>query len=280
MATNGHIPDTNGDKPTPGNSHAWYIREFKSPKERERFEDRYSYLHAHPGSVLIAGIGAMWDPGAWQKVIDMVMYTSEQGYQTWFEEVLPAAGDIMPMADIGYMRDTAVMKALDGGFEYVCLIDSDVLPEPDVLVKLLTHQATMVAPYMVEPGSVQLGYPIWPVNVGLRRMRWVCGSFMLFRPQIFNCPNVMFRASRDDELFFQTLWHYGIYPLMDTDTEVLLTRGPRRHGTRSWNERWHLIRDIYEKSQLLPDRKPVDVNDPNVVDGVYFPATARQHIGE
>ena len=261
----------NGDTPTPRNCQGWFLRQFSTPEEEARFNSRRSYPHAHPGSVFIANIGAMWEPGCWQKVMDMVMYTSRQGHQAWFEEVLPAQGDVLPMADIGYMRDTAVMKALDAGLEYICLIDSDVQPEKDALVKLLDHELTLVAPYLVEPGVGQLGDPKWDAKTGLRRMRWVCASFLVFRPTIFNCPGVFFRSTRDDDLFFQQLWHYGIFPILDTDIEVVSTRPPRRYGGRGWEERWDLMSTIYNKSGETPDRSPIDPNDPNTIDGVYSP---------
>jgi hypothetical protein len=263
---------TNGSKPEPRDCRAWFLRQFGTEQEKVLYDSRRSYPHSHPGSVLVAGIGAMWDAGCWQRVMDMVIHTSDQGFNCWFDEIIPAAGDALPMADIGYMRDMAVMRALDAGFEYVCLVDSDVQPEPDALIRLMSHELTMVSPYMEEPGTdYHLGDPTWKKGTGLKRMRWIPASFMLFRPTIFNCPGVFFRATRDDDLFFQQLWHYGMYPLLDTDVEVKLTRPPRRLGGRSWEERWDFLKDLYERSGNAPDRSPIDPNDPNTVDGVYSP---------
>jgi len=215
----------------------------------------------------------MYDRGVWEKLINMVMYTSQQGLKCWLEEIFPARAGVVPMVNIAGMRDLAVKRALDGGFEYVCLIDGDTLPEMDTLMRLLAHEAPMVGPYMVEPESeMMLGGPLMEPNQGLKKVQWICASLMLFKTSVFNCPGVSFKdGDVGDEQFFRNFWHYGHQPYIDTDTVVPLTKGPGRYGAWSWKDRWKHIEKMYTGSKKEPDRRPTDPDSPHNHKGVYAP---------
>lgn len=123
-----------------------------------------------------------------------------------------------------------------------------------------------------------IGDPIRKPGQGLVPMRWVCMSLLLMRTSIFNCPNAGFMfngGGAADSVFFQRLWHYGHRPYMDTTLEVQVTRPPGRLGKYTWDERWAILKAKYEQSQERPDRRPIDPNDPNCVEGVYAPYLVR-----
>jgi hypothetical protein len=249
----------------------WQIRSYLTKGENEAASRRTSYPHSHPMSTFVAQIGANYDPGVWQKIIDMVVYTQQQGIQCWLEEIMPQHGGF-PFVDIGGMRDSGVLRAQLAGFEYVCLVDSDILPEPDLLVRLLNRNVSIVGPHIIEPGvNETLGNPQWDVDSGLCPCRWICASMVLFRTSVFNCPNTSFSTGNDDDLFFQQLWKYGHQPYMDTDAQLAVTRPPQRSGARSWDERWERMKTGYSNSKTLPDRGPIDPDNPKVLDGVYVP---------
>ena len=249
----------------------WQIRSYLTNGEQELANRRPAYAHSHPMSVFVAQIGANYDPGVWQKIIDMVVHTQKQGIQVWMEEIMPQHGGF-PFVDIGGMRDSGVLRAQLAGFEYVCLIDSDVLPEPDLLVRLLNRNVSIVGPHIIEPESDEtLGNPQWDKDNGLCPCRWICASMLLMRTSIFNCPNTAFKTGSDDDLFFQQLWKYGHQPYMDTEASLEVVRGPQRPGAKTWDERWDGMRERYSAAKTLPDRKPIDPNEEKVWDGVYAP---------
>jgi len=202
----------------------------------------------------------------------MVMFTSRQGIKVWLEEVFPARGGVMPMVDIGYMRDLAVRRAADAGFEWVLLIDGDTEPEPGMLLKLLDREMPIIAPYMLDPNyeNIMLGEPIREPNTGLQPALWVAASCILFRTSVFNC-GVTFTGAPGDDLFFRNFWHYGHRPYIDTNVALKLTRGPTRAGAMSWKDRWERLEKNYNRSKELPDRKATDPNSEFVSNGVYAP---------
>ncbi len=262
MGNNGHIKD----------AQMIQIKSFISEGEAEWARKQVDRPHAHPGSVLVASIGAMYDPGCWQRIVDMVMLTQAKGLKCWMEEILPMKSEADMLVDIGSMRDMAALRASNNGFEWVCFVDSDILPEPDALVKLMETGLPIVVPYIIEPGVGELlGDPKYKKGQGVRPMRWVCASMLLMRTNVFNCPNITFRFNHGDELFFQQLWHFGHRPYMHTDVEVKVTRPPQRAGGKTWDERWKALERNYGRSMDIPDRRPIDPNNPSVVDGVYAP---------
>ena len=273
MEQNGH--NTSGDE-----MNTWQLRQYITQGEQFRADHRIAYPHAHPDSVFVAQIGANYDPGVWEAIVNMVLYTQQQGVQCWLEEIMPQQGGF-PLVDIAGMRDAGVMRAQLAGFEYVCLVDSDILPEEDLLLKMLKHDAPVVAPYIIEPdsGGQVIGGPQWYLGQGLKPMRWICASFMLCRTSIFNCPNTAFKTGTDDDLFFQQLWKYGHKPYMDTDVELKVTRGPQRPAKYTWDERWANYQQAYDASKSLPDRRPTDPNNEQTRDGVYIPfAFSREEV--
>lgn len=252
-------------------SSTFKFRQYQDKREELKNGHRGNYVHAHPDSVFIAQIGANYDPGCWQALMDMLLYTQQQGIQAWMEEITPQQGSF-PFVDIAGMRDSGVMQARSGGFEYVCLIDSDTKPEPDTLAKLIAHDIPIVAPYIIEPGVERmLGAPEWGLGEGLRPARWVCASMILFKTSVFNCPNTSFKTGTDDDLFFQQLWVYGHRPYIDTNVQLEITKPPQRPGQYTWDERWAIQKRAYTAGKTEPDRRPVDPDEDQVLDGVYIP---------
>jgi hypothetical protein len=251
----------------------WKIQSLTTQGEVNRQKAQVSWPHSQPGSTYVAVIGAMYDPGVWEKLVNMTMYTTQQGLKCWMEEIWPARASVIPMVDVAGMRDLAVRRALDGGFEFVLLVDSDTLPEMDLLLKLLAHEAPIVAPFIAEPGvSRMLGDPPLQLNTGLQRARWICASFTLFRTSVFNCPGVSFKAGDiGDDLFWRNLWHFGHRPYVDTNESLKLTRGPGRPGALKWKQRWERLEKMYNRSTEKHDRMPIDPNSPHIHEGVYAP---------
>jgi len=249
------------------------IKMYGSKPEMERMKRHPLYPHSHPGSVYVAQIGRRYAPGAWQALVNMVLYTQGQGYECLFNEIPPSFGGKPPWADIGNMRDLARLNGITAGCEFICMIDGDCIPKPDLLVRLLERNVAMVGPYIIEPAlNTSLGYPpnIQP-NQGLVPMRWIGGTMMLFRTSVFNCPGIHFSGIVCDHVFFQQFWTFGHHPYMDTDVKLHVTAGPERASGQTWDERQEWLKMLYDEQDDRPDRRPLNPDSRAAVDGVYAP---------
>jgi hypothetical protein len=251
----------------------WHIRNLNTAGEAAIAQRESTWPHSQPHSTYVASIGANYDPGVWEKIVNMVLYTQQRGLKCWLDEIVPARGGVLPTVDIGYMRDVAVRRALDSGFEYICFVDGDTLPEMDILAKMLEREVPISGPYMTDPdfNNIMLGAPLMEPGSGLQPAQWLAASFMLFRTSVFNCPGVGFNDGAGDELFFRNLWHYGHRPYIHTDVELKLVRGPTRGGAMTWKDRWKRLENLYAKSKQIPDRMPVNPKNEHIVDGIYAP---------
>ena len=123
------------------------FRSFPSGPELQAAQGQMErgWPHMRPNSVLVAAMGNHWKaPGSWNKVIDMLDYTTNQGVYCAFQEVQDRCFN--PYDALGTMRNEAALTALTEGFQYLCYIDNDVLPEPDCLYRLLQRGQSITAP--------------------------------------------------------------------------------------------------------------------------------------
>lgn len=60
---------------------------------------------------------------------------------------LQLPGPILPLAGMPFdmARNTGCMRALEGGFDYVFMLDSDVIPPPDAVHRLIKHNLPIVS---------------------------------------------------------------------------------------------------------------------------------------
>ena len=208
------------------------IRSFVTPQERDRVTASTAarWEHVRPDSTLICPMGYYWAPSCWQKVCDMMMYTQQQGILVGMQELQDRCFN--PYDALGTMRNEAIMIAQNEGFEWLLYLDNDVMPERDYLLRLLNWQLPIVSPYVAEPGTGRrLFGPDWNPNQGIRPAKWTVLSMLLFRTSVFNCLGIPSRfwsdaVGADEGFHFQTLWHYGHQPYVDTNTQLVTAGGP------------------------------------------------------
>src|SRR3990167_6293824 len=112
-----------------------------------QFTSRYRLPHLNYNSVLITVISNDWHEGGWHRLQDMIKYTEDAGYTVALEEVDDMS--TMPADAIGIMRACASMLALDSGFEWCFMLDTDALVEKDTLLRLIAHDRPIVFPLIV-----------------------------------------------------------------------------------------------------------------------------------
>ena len=250
------------------------IRYNFNEREKNVLEQRTAthWPHSRPNSVMVCAMGNHWAPGSWQRVQEMVQYTNEFGYYVSFEEVMDRCKE--PNDALGAMRNEAIFKAMQG-FEYLCYIDTDVMPEKETLVRLLHRQMPVTAPMVHEPGTGKPLHGPGPeagvvAYSGLKPMRWFVLSMMLWHTGIFRATGPEFwndSIGADEGYHFQKLWAWGYRPYMDTDIQLQVANRPtyplatNRMEDADAAAFWQSRKDWLNAP---PDRRPIDPNDPRV----------------
>ena len=232
-------------------------------------KERYRLPTLNHNSVLVTVISNDYHEGAWWRLQNMLRYTEQQGYTVALEEVDDLS--MMPTDAIGIMRACAGMLALDSGFEWCFMLDTDVLVEEDTLVRLIERDRPVIYPYLdiledKTPGPVSA--PVLYPCRGLQPVAWAAMSAMLFNAKVFNCLDA-YAWHGHDYHFAQHLNHFGHRVYVDTDTIVQVTRGPSRHPSKTWDELFAGLKAGYEKRATKDrDRRPPPGFDPAFQDGV------------
>lgn len=243
-----------------------------------RGKEVYRLPHLQYNSVLVVAISNEWCEGSWWRVQQMLAHTEEQGFTIAFEEMDDMS--LLPTDAIGIMRACGALMALDAGFEWCFLIDTDILPEPDLLVRLLQHDRPVLYPLLHAKEDLYpwapLSSPVLKPGMGLQTVQWAAMSAMLFNTHVFNCLDA-YAWHGHDRHFAQCLNHFGHRIYVDTDTVLEVARGPSRHPSKSWDELWAGLKRAYERRQGQDrDRRPPPDWNPafgkGVVDrdGVYW----------
>ena len=163
------------------------VRFYGGERQHDRKFHPAKFPHVSPDSTFIASIGTCWSPGAWQKVVDMVTYTSQQGISCWLHEFTHGVGGI-PCAELDALRNVACVFASSAGFEWLLIIENDILPEPDMLVRLLSYQLPVVVPYIRDKTRQKsISDPPLESNIGLQPIGWSALSCVLIWTKVLNC---------------------------------------------------------------------------------------------
>lgn len=255
-------------------THPGYYASLWPPSHRgiDTLGRRHNYRipHLNPNSVLVIAISNHWQEGGWWRLQNMLRFTEKAGFTIAFDEVDDMS--LMPPDAIGIMRACAAMKALDAGFEWCLMLDTDCWVEEDTLVRLLSHDRPIVYPLCIADNDRYPGGPLssprfLKSGLGLQPVGWATMSCMLFNTKVFNCL-APYAWHGHDYHFSQNLAHFGHRIYVDTDTVVHLTRGPARHPVTPWPELWERLETAYE-SRRNDDRhrEPPPDFDPAFADG-------------
>lgn len=214
---------------------------------------KFSYPHPHPYSVYVGAVGNLWLPGAYKAVEAMVEHHSSLGYDVDFQEVPVSFPQAVP--DINAVRDSIARNGRE--YEFVCIIDNDVKPAKDCLSLLMGYGVPIIGPYMARPDTNSMvGEPKYDSLTGLKPMRWLCSSMVLFNSRIFNIPGTLFTGNQQESDFYHHLAVYGFQSHIATDVVVDLLRPP--NGIRvdeTYDERIDTLRAAFERNlREIPDR--------------------------
>jgi hypothetical protein len=259
-----------------------YLRIWDVQQDKQFLGPKWDYaqFHVKPESVLVVGMGNLWDANCWWRLQDMMYATATGGWSVSYHEVGNA--NVLAVEAIALMRWQASMLALDGGMEWVFMVDNDALLEKDTLLRLLAHDRPVVFPLLID-SSPKLPTVIAPLcdphltpRQGLKPVRWAAMSAMLFNARIFNVLEpTAWRG--DDWVFSQALHHLGHRIYVDTDAVVNVTKGPAREGSTTMVNVMENRRKLWDRLRGEErDRRPPPnfdaMKDDGYVDqaGVYW----------
>lgn len=252
------------------------VPDFGTAQEAKLFELQapYSRPHSRPASCCVVTTGTLWEPGCWKAVVDMFMYNHNRGLTTWLQEVKdPRNG--LPYDNLGAMMDHGITTARTRGFDYICLLQTDVLPEPETLARLMRFEQPVVAPMIVSPDTGKsVGAPEAEAHTGLKRMRWVPTSFILFKSTVFNCfpGTYIFTGTTGEDMMWERFAHYCHWPYLDTDHPLEMVTHATRNGSLRMDERWEWLKTVDDRRREAADRSSPDSEDPHK-GGIYAPWT-------
>ena len=249
------------------------VPSFGTPTESELYARQADYMrpHSRPGSVCVVTAGTLWCPGSWKAVTDMWMHNYKRGLTVWFQEVKdPRSG--LPYEHLASMMDHGIVQAMNRGFDYICLLETDVLPEPDLLMHLMGAEVPIIAPIIVDPDTGKaVGSPQHASHTGLKRMKWVPTSFLLFKSNVFHClAPTIFTGVAGEDMVWERFWYYGHQPFLDTDHPLEMVTHATRSGNLTIDERWEWLKTVDERRRQPADRSSSNPNDPHR-NGVYSP---------
>ena len=252
------------------------LRFFANQVEKDRVfkTQHYRPPHLRAGSTLVAPIGVMWEPGAWQKTVDMVVKSNNAGVCTWLHEMVDVNAGI-PAAHLNTMRNTACMYAHDTGFEWVMLIENDALPDENLLLNLLKWDMPIVVPYIMdEILQKPICAPFYKPGSGLQQIQWAVFTCILINTNVLNCfpYGQPFEGVMIESGLYHKFRHFGHRCYQDTSTELKIARRPTYpvdYG--DLNTEWDAWVEIDRKRRQIPDRRPINPSETKVVNGIYMP---------
>ena len=258
------------------------LRYMSSPAEHAicTYRAANGWDHARPMSVLVCVIGNHYRERSWARIVDMVDFANREGIYCSLMEIQDRC--MKPYDALGTMRNEAIINARQG-WEWMCMVDADVLPPPDTLVKMLKRADdrghSILVPYVDEPGTgKRLHGPEREKFSGIWRVRWAVLSFLLFRTSVFSAwPGGEFwdnAIGSDEGYHFKKLYDMGHTMAIDTDCVVPTQSAPTypltaKHLSPEDEKKFWAMKEAHRMAP--PDRRPLTPDDPRQQNGIYLP---------
>lgn len=162
----------------------WFGSEDEAKDYMSRRNSRWGY-HISPYSVLVAAIGNHWvkEPAdCFEAVKAMCDYHAKQTHGAVCLYEVPDMC-LQPYDGLGIMRNMAMFRAIDEGYEYLCYVDNDIEPPEYALHRLIRHQFEVIAPRIefADGNTYGLDMPTTERDKGLGTCVNVVLSMLVFR---------------------------------------------------------------------------------------------------
>ena len=215
---------------------------------------------ANRPSVMVACIGNKFLPGCKEGIFNAThVYSVKTGAKSGI--IVEQNLTVLPPLGLGVMRNFMVMTACNEGFDYLLIIDNDVLvDDEDLIIKLVATGKQYVVPYFDQEsirkdGEVyKIHEPMYRKGQGILKLKWTTPYLNLISTMCFRLTGE--RPFTESMIFnedcFNSLWftRHGIQIWQDTNTSVNLLRGPQ-----SLSEHMQGLKLCGPDGEYLPDEK-------------------------
>lgn len=187
-------------------------------------------------SVLLACIGDAFMPGVKEAAFAAVEAYGAVTHGAYELFLLPNLTVIPPLG-LGAMRNFMVRRAHLLGYDYLMLLDNDVVLSPDTITRLVAHGKPYITPWYDQTPFVGndkfviVNDPMYQAKQGLRVLKWTVPYCNLIRRDLFSVGD--FAPFTESMIYHEDCYNssrfrcrgYDIW--QDTDIVVKLLRGPR-----------------------------------------------------
>jgi len=134
----------------------------------------------------------------------------------------------VPYEALGQMRDEAISRAVTSGVEYLWMQDTDALPEPDTMTRLMGLELPIVAPVIIDGTGLSFSGPRYEPGQGVMKVRWCPYTGILIQTSLFSAlPGLRVMGdARGEGVFFLRLWSVAQQMLVDTNNELKIASSP------------------------------------------------------
>jgi hypothetical protein len=227
-----------------------HVFENKTIAERYYTQEENGNPHFNPGSVLVATIGTDFPGNCKELIHAMILYTREAGYSVKYQE-MQVYHNTFPQPAHASTRNHAINSGRIGGSDYICFVDTDVIPEEDTLVKLLKHEVSVIGPYVIDPeDGTLLGGPQREKDSGIHLQKWVAQCFLLIKTGVFHNTEIHFASDEAEDIFSQRIHLYGLTQYVDSGIKLKLASPPGRPDSKNWDNRMEGLKERYNKTPI------------------------------
>jgi len=188
---------------------------------------------------LVASIGTDFLPGCLEALTRAMLFARDAGISMSYQVIRNVC--IKPNEGVPFMRNDAITAAMEGDYDYLLMVDNDVLvSDPATIIKLILAGPPLITPWY-DCSSLngmdfpRVARPMYYPNQGILPLHWVSINCLLFHVGILRAigPYIFPEAivTNKEEHIFRRLKVAGFKLYQDTSTAVELLRMP----TKTWN---------------------------------------------
>jgi len=195
-------------------------------------------------SVMVACIGDKFMTGCREGIFNAThVYSVKTGGKSGI--IVQKNMTVLPPLGLGCMRNFMVMMACNEGFDYLLIIDNDVLvDDEDLIIKLVATGKQYVVPYFDQSSIIpdatklisqnkdiyKIHEPMYRRDQGILKLKWTTPFLNLISTMCFRLTgerpfteSMIYNEDYYNSLFFT---RHGVQIWQDTNTSVKLLRGP------------------------------------------------------
>jgi len=192
--------------------------------------------------VVVIAIGTDFLPGCLEHLTKTMLYAADRGMDVGFSVIRNVC--IRPNEGVPFMRNDAIALAMAGGWDYMLMVDNDILcDDHSLIVDLVRAGPPLIAPWYnqvitEEDGSIpRVQSPMVYPHQGIIPLNWISINCVLFHVGALRAaggPTLIPEAivTNKEEHIFRKFELVGFRLWQNTNTFITLLRPP----TQTWKK--------------------------------------------